>query len=477
MLFNSLGFCLFFPLVTLLYFTLPQRFRWMMLLTASAVFYMAFIPKYILILVFTIVLDYVAGLAIDRSEGRARRGWLAASLAANVGVLAFFKYFNFLGENVAALSHALGLEWAPPHLDIILPLGLSFHTFQSMSYTVEVYRRNQPAERHFGIFALYVMFYPQLVAGPIERPQNLLPQFREKHTFDYDRAADGFRLMAWGFFKKILIADRLAMLADPIFDEPGRFHGIPVAIGMFAFSIQIYCDFSGYSDIARGAARVMGFRLMLNFDRPYLAGSIPEFWRRWHISLSTWFRDYVYFPLGGNRVPLWRQHLNVAAVFILSGLWHGANWTFVVWGCIHAVFFVLARSWERLRTPIPASGPSAWKIPKLLATFLIVTIAWAFFRAHRIVDAWHLLGSLAHRWGGFPVPGDLSRAGYMAQIRIALALIAVLFAVEGFQRGSEPQQRLRAWPRLWRWVLYYGLILATLSFGVYENSPFIYFQF
>jgi D-alanyl-lipoteichoic acid acyltransferase DltB (MBOAT superfamily) len=471
MLFNSVSFALFFPVVTLLYFGLPHRFRWAMLLGASAVFYMAFIPKYILILVFTILMDYVAGLAIERSMGRARAWWLGASIAANVGVLAFFKYFNFLGDNLATFTHAMGWSWAPARLEIILPLGLSFHTFQSMSYTIEVYRGTQPAERHLGIFSLYVLFYPQLVAGPIERPQNLLPQFREHHTFDYERASDGLRLMAWGFFKKILIADRLAMLAEPVFNEPGRYQGLPLLVGMLAFSVQIYCDFSGYSDIARGAARVMGFRLMLNFDRPYLAASIPEFWRRWHISLSTWFRDYVYFPLGGNRVPPWRQHVNVAAVFLLSGLWHGANWTFVVWGALHALCFIVARAAGARQTP---PDPRPLRLLKVASTFLLVTLAWVFFRSRSFGDAWQMLSHLHRGWAS---TREVPFAGYGVQLRLAAFVTAILFAVEACQQGAEPTA-LVAWRRPWvRWTVYYAVVLLTLSLGVFAESPFIYFQF
>jgi alginate O-acetyltransferase complex protein AlgI len=478
MLFNSFSFFLYFPIVTLLYFALPHRFRWAMLLTASIVFYVAFIPKYILILVFTILLDYAAGLAIGRSRGRSRKLWLGASLAANIGVLAFFKYFNFIGENIAAATHGLGLAWAPPHLDIILPLGLSFHTFQSMSYTIEVYRGPQPVERNLGIFALYVLFYPQLVAGPIERPQNLLPQFREVHAFDYERAADGFRLMAWGFFKKILIADRVALLADPVFNEPGRYQGLPLAVAMVAFSIQIYCDFSGYSDIARGAARVMGFRLMLNFNRPYLATSIPDFWRRWHISLSTWFRDYLYFPLGGNRVSLWRQHLNIAAVFLLSGLWHGASWTFVVWGALHALFFITSRTWSHLRrSGEGASVPEGWplRVLKIVVTFLLVTLAWAFFRARSFGDAWLLLSHLHLGWAA--ALRELPLGGYWVQLRLAAVLTIVLLAVETAQDAPEVAS-LIAYRKSWvRWMVYYAIVLLTLSLGVFGDTPFIYFQF
>src|SRR5262245_25802672 len=300
MLFNSLQFCVFFFVVTSLFFVLPHRWRWLLLLIASCYFYMAFIPVYILILGFTIVIDYIAGILIEDAQGKKRKFLLIASLIANVGVLFVFKYFNFLANSFTDLATALsGQQVAHIGLRIILPIGLSFHTFQSMSYTIEVYRGNQKAERHFGIYALYVMFYPQLVAGPIERPQNLLPQFRQNHNFDYQRVTSGLRLMAWGLFKKTVVADRLALFVNKIYAEPGSFDGPVLLLATLFFAFQIYCDFSGYSEIAIGSARVMGFNLMQNFDRPYHARSISEFWRRWHISLSTWFRDYLYFPLGG----------------------------------------------------------------------------------------------------------------------------------------------------------------------------------
>jgi D-alanyl-lipoteichoic acid acyltransferase DltB (MBOAT superfamily) len=297
MLFNSIQFLIFFPAVTALYFGLPHRLRWAWLLAASCYFYMAFMPSYILILGFTIVIDYFAGLAIENAEGRRRKLFLAASLAANVGVLVVFKYFNFLNANLKGLAEALRWNYPVESLAILLPIGLSFHTFQAMSYTIEVYRGAQPAERHFGIYALYVMFYPQLVAGPIERPQNLLHQFREVHRFDYERVASGLRLMAWGFFKKIVVADRLAVPVNLVYGEPEKHTGLALLVATYFFAYQIYCDFSGYTDIARGAARVMGFELMKNFDRPYAARSVAEFWTRWHISLSTWFKDYLFFPL------------------------------------------------------------------------------------------------------------------------------------------------------------------------------------
>lgn len=299
MLFNSFQFLIFFPVVTLIYYLLPHRFRWLHLLISSCVFYMAFIPVYIFILFFTIIVDYIAGIMIEKESGRRRRLFLIISILVNVGFLAIFKYYNFFTENVNELLRLLHIAYHPiPLLNIILPVGLSFHTFQAMSYTIEVYRGNQKAERHFGIYALYVMFYPQLVAGPIERPQNLLHQFKEEHKFSSQNLMDGLRLMLWGFFKKLVIADRLAQYVTIVYSFPAEFHYMNLIIATLFFTIQIYCDFSGYSDIAIGAARCMGFNLMTNFNRPYFSTNIQEFWKRWHISLSTWFRDYLYISLG-----------------------------------------------------------------------------------------------------------------------------------------------------------------------------------
>jgi len=292
---------------------------------------MSFVPAYILILGFTIVIDYFAGILIEQSSGNKRNFYLILSIAANVGVLAVFKYYNFLNDNLTAILGDFGYQNKIPYLSILLPIGLSFHTFQAMSYTIEVYRGHQKAERHFGIYSLYVMFYPQLVAGPIERPQNILPQMHAKHEFKYENVVEGLRLMLWGFFKKIVIADRLAIYVDAVYNNADKHSGITLITATVFFAFQIYCDFSGYTDIARGAARVMGYELMLNFRRPYLAKSIKEFWSRWHISLSTWFRDYLYIPLGGNRVPIPRWYLNLMIVFMISRLWHGAALTYIIW--------------------------------------------------------------------------------------------------------------------------------------------------
>ncbi|MEO6135767.1 MAG: MBOAT family O-acyltransferase, partial [Ginsengibacter sp.] len=302
---------------------------------------MAFVPVYIFILFFTIIIDYIAGIVIENSNNKKRKTFLVLSIIANVGVLAFFKYYNFFTDNFNDLLYSLNIHtYSVPILDIILPIGLSFHTFQAMSYTIEVYRGKQKAERHFGIYSLYVMFYPQLVAGPIERPQNLIHQFKEKHSFSSQNLLDGLRLMLWGFFKKLVIADRLSQYVDIVYNNPNDYHYLNLIIATILFSIQIYCDFSGYSDIAIGAAKSMGFHLMTNFNRPYFSKNIQEFWKRWHISLSTWFKDYLYISLGGNRVGIKRMYLNVAIVFLLSGFWHGANWTYIIWGALHTVFII-----------------------------------------------------------------------------------------------------------------------------------------
>jgi D-alanyl-lipoteichoic acid acyltransferase DltB (MBOAT superfamily) len=325
MVFNSFAFFVFFPTVTALYFALAHRYRWILLLAASCAFYMFFVPKYILILGFTIVVDYIAGIWIERASGGRRKGLLVASLVANIGVLAVFKYFNFLNDNVAALAGFLGWNYSVQSLSWILPIGLSFHTFQAMSYTIEVYRGRQRAERHFGIYALYVMFYPQLVAGPIERPQNLIHQFYEVHAIDYARVTSGLKLMAWGLFKKAVVADRLAWVVNLVYGEPSRFSGPVLAVATVFFAFQILCDFSGYSDIAVGSARVMGFRLRRNFDSPYQSRTTAEIWRRWHMSLSSWFRDHVFRPLmdalGGGPRNFAVYAAAVGVTFLLSGLW------------------------------------------------------------------------------------------------------------------------------------------------------------
>ncbi len=442
---------------------------------------MAFVPIYILILGFTIIIDYIAGIYIENSEGKKRKLFLVMSLIANIGVLAIFKYFNFLNDNFSFLMKGFGLQDPIPYLSILLPVGLSFHTFQAMSYTIEVYRGNQKAERHFGIYSLYVMFYPQLVAGPIERPQNLLHQFREKFDFDYDRVSSGLRLMIWGLFKKVVIADRLAILVDTVYNNPQSHKDSSLIIATVFFAFQIFCDFSGYSDMAIGAARVMGFKLMTNFKSPYQSKSVQEFWSRWHISLSTWFKDYLYIPLGGNRVAIPRWYLNIFIVFLVSGLWHGASWTFVIWGALHGIYIICGTITSKFR--------NRWSkklylnkvtfLPTVI-TFILVGFAWIFFRADNFPIALYVI---THLWSGvqeifFNLIHSLPVFEYLGISKFfALGLIIFLETINYLKDKYDLALWFTSKPMAFRWATYFAVVLTIMVCGVFENRQFIYFQF
>jgi alginate O-acetyltransferase complex protein AlgI len=468
MLFNSLQFVLFFIVVTTLFYVLPHKLRWVLLLLASCFFYMAFVPVYILILGFTIVIDYLAGLYIEKSEGYKRKLYLVVSLIANIGVLCVFKYYNFINTNVGSLLSNWGYSSPLPYLSILLPIGLSFHTFQAMSYTIEVYRGNVPAERKFGIYALYVMFYPQLVAGPIERPQNLLHQFYSKHVFNTNNITDGLKQMLIGFLKKLVIADRVAIYVNTIYGNVDSQSGSSLACATVFFAFQIYCDFSAYSDIAIGAAKVMGFDLMKNFNRPYLATSISQFWRRWHISLSTWFKDYLYIPLGGSRVKSKiLQYRNLLIVFLISGLWHGANWTYLVWGGLNGVLLILESVFNI------SSKNTGWikTIFKTLVTFLLVCITWVFFRATNVSDALTILKKIIYFDGPFN-PGNPKDHFFYG----CLAIAGLLF----FEWINEYKPTLyKYFPNsfITRCAYYTLIVVVILLFGVFGGGEFIYFQF
>lgn len=499
MLFNSAEFCLFFfPLVTGLYFLLPHRFRWMLLLAASCWFYMAFVPLFILILAFTIGVDYVAGIAIERSEGRKRKLYLIGSIVANVGVLAVFKYWDFLNGSLTDLFGAIGVAYHAPLLKewtffgylpagMVLPIGLSFHTFQSLSYTIEVYRKHQPAERRFGVFALYVMFYPQLVAGPIERPANLLNQLNAplghgiRSSFDHDRVVWGLKQMLWGFFKKLVIADRCGVIVDEVYGDVGHYGALSLLLATYCFAFQIYCDFSGYTDIALGAARVMGFDLMVNFRTPYRSGSITEFWSRWHISLSSWFRDYLYIPLGGNRVAKWRWYYNLMVVFLVSGLWHGTDWTYIIWGALHGAYLVLALVFAPLWARFDVlTGLGAWPRLKrrinVVITFHLVLVGWVFFRADSIHDAFEVYARF------FATPWTLNDL-YLLYKAVPTSLFEFTIAWVLLFLLLDPVydawiKRERKWPTGWRGQVAFALLLvAIILFGYFGSTSFIYFQF
>lgn len=445
---------------------------------------MAFIPIYILILGFTIVVDYFAGIIIENAEGKQRKLFLLFSLIANIGVLAVFKYYNFLNQNFSFLLHGFGLKSPLPFLLILLPIGLSFHTFQAMSYTIEVYRGKQTAERHFGIYALYVMFYPQLVAGPIERPQHLLHQFREKHVFDYERVTSGLRLMAWGLFKKVVIADRLAIVVDNVYDNPFHHNSLSLVIATVFFAFQIFCDFSGYSDMAIGAARIMGFKLITNFNKTYQSKNVQEFWKRWHISLSSWFKDYLYISLGGNRVTIPRWYLNLFIVFLISGLWHGANWTFVIWGALHGFYLIFTIITKKVRERLN-NILNFEKIPiiSVLTTFVFVDFAWIFFRSKNFTTAFYIV---KHIFIGIPelfknITKHQSVFEYLGLAKIDLIfsafLIILIETVHYIQTKINISERFLKTPIYVRWSVYYGFFLVILFMGKFENRQFIYFQF
>lgn len=473
MLFNSIEFLIFFPIVTLLFYLMPQKWRWLLLLAASCFFYMWFIPKYIFILLITILIDYSSGILIEKwkDDISKKKAYLVVSIVSTCMVLFIFKYLNFCSANLVALAQHLG--WSHPQkiLNIALPIGLSFHTFQSLSYVIEVYRSNQKAERHFGYYALYVMFYPQLVTGPIERPQNLLRQLHEHKELNYDNIANGLRLILFGLFLKMVVADNLAVYVDKIYENPFDYSSGDILLGMLFYSFQIYGDFFGYSTIALGCALAMGYSLMDNFKTPYLSGSVQEFWRRWHISLSTWFRDYLYIPLGGNRVAVPRWALNTLIVFTVCGIWHGANWTFMIWGFAYGVLLILERGLRNIHLFDRIEGKAGRLVINTLnvaKTFVIVTLLWSVFRATSFGNLHDLFTALFHNGA---VANQLHVAAVAWISLILFVFVDILIRDSRFDVWCGRQKPLV------RWCVYAFLMFAVIALSSVEQIPFIYFQF
>ncbi len=473
MLFNSIEFLIFFPIVTLLFYLMPQKWRWLLLLAASCFFYMWFIPKYIFILLITILIDYSSGILIEKwkDDISKKKAYLVVSIVSTCMVLFIFKYLNFCSANLVALAQHFG--WSHPQkiLNIALPIGLSFHTFQSLSYVIEVYRGNQKAERHFGYYALYVMFYPQLVTGPIERPQNLLRQLHEHKELNYDNIANGLRLILFGLFLKMVVADNLAVYVDKIYENPFDYSSGDILLGMLFYSFQIYGDFFGYSTIALGCALAMGYSLMDNFKTPYLSGSVQEFWRRWHISLSTWFRDYLYIPLGGNRVAVPRWALNTLIVFTVCGIWHGANWTFMIWGFAYGVLLILERGLRNIHLFDRIEGKAGRLVINTLnvaKTFVIVTLLWSVFRATSFGNLHDLFTALFHNGA---VANQLHVAPVAWISLILFVLVDILIRDSRFDVWCGRQKPLV------RWCVYAFLMFAVIALSSVEQIPFIYFQF
>ena len=483
MLFNSLDFAIFLPIVFGLYWFVVNknlRAQNVLVVAASYLFYGWWDWRFLSLIAASTLVDYFVGKALgDMDDSRKRKLLLWASLLFNLGLLGFFKYFNFFADNFASAFSFLGYDMTPASLDIILPVGISFYTFQTLSYTIDVYRRRLEPTRDLLAFAAFVSFFPQLVAGPIERAADLLPQFFRKRYFHYRLAVDGMRQILWGLFKKMVIADNCAAHADVIFSDPGAYSGSTLVLGALFFTFQIYGDFSGYSDIAIGTARLFGFKLRKNFAFPYFSRDIAEFWRRWHISLSTWFRDYLYIPLGGSRGGTALRIRNTFVIFLVSGFWHGANWTFIVWGALHALFFLplLLAGKNRVNLHIVADErrlPSAREAWQMLLTFTLVMLAWVFFRSPSIGFAVDYLAGIcsADLWSVPDFPGALWAV-------TTLGLTGLLVLVEWIgRRGAYGIQFAAVLPhRFQRWSLYAALVFLTALFMRTEETPFIYFQF
>lgn len=471
MLFNSLSFLLFFPVVCAVYFLLrDNRWRIPFLLLASYYFYMNWKPVYAVLIMASTVVTYLCGLLVDGEGGNRKRKklFLVLNIVINLGILSLFKYHNFLNDSVFFILDLCGMRWPVPNLDLLLPVGISFYTFQAVGYSVDVYRGTIRAERNFLTYALFVSFFPQLVAGPIERARNLLPQFHAEHSFSYDNAAEGLKQMLWGYFMKLCVADVLAEYVDAVFDNIGQHNGASVLLAAVFFSFQIYCDFGGYSNIAIGAARVMGFRLMENFHRPYLSPDIRVFWKRWHISLSSWFMDYVYIPLGGNRVGPVRHKFNLLVTFIVSGLWHGANWTFVLWGALHGFYQVLN---SLLRRWIPGGGDMRMcgRVLRTLFCYLLVVLAWVFFRANTVDDAFAAFAAIISQWGMPFVDTSTFVVGFVG--------LAVLVAKDVKDELGWRVGALHSRHSFVRFATIIAMICYILVFGSLDGGQFIYFQF
>lgn len=484
MLFNSIEFAFFLPLVFGLFWYAERfhhRYGNALLLVSSLFFYGWWDWRYLGLVFFSAAIDYIAALRISHTSNRRhRKAWLTFSLIGNLGSLGFFKYYDFFITAFADGFTLLGMPFEARTLGFVLPVGISFYTFQSLSYTVDVYRRHLDAERDPVAFGAYLMFFPQLVAGPIERGTALLPQFRRLRSFSESQAIDGLRQMLWGLFKKIVIADQCGPLVNRVFDDPSAYGGSQLALAAILFAFQIYGDFSGYSDIAIGSARLFGISLMRNFAYPYFSRDIAEFWRRWHISLSTWFRDYLYIPLGGSRGKLFQRVRNTIIVFVVSGFWHGANWTFVAWGTLHALLFIplLISGRNRERTGMTAPGqllPSLGDLLHMVMTFVLVDIAWVFFRAPDMVTAFQILETIPTDL--FDNPGQLLLLA-RSLVTGPMPFVWLMLIVEWMQREkphglADLGKRFR--PGL-RWAAYY-LIAGLILYHSGQEKSFIYFQF
>jgi D-alanyl-lipoteichoic acid acyltransferase DltB (MBOAT superfamily) len=468
-----MAFAVFLPLVFILYWAMPHKFRWLLLLVASYYFYMSWNAKYVFLILFTTIISYGAAILLEKQENtKVKKIILAGTAILCLGVLFVFKYFNFTIESIASIFNLFSFKLSPITLNLLLPVGISFYTFQTLSYVIDVYRGDVRAEHHFGYYAVFISFFPQLVAGPIERTRNLLPQLKQERKFDYDQATYGLKLMAWGYFKKLGIADVLSVYVDAAYASLDTCTGFDLLAAVFFFTIQIYCDFSGYSDIAIGTAKLLGVDLMKNFKSPYFSTSIKEFWSRWHVSLSTWFRDYVYIPQGGNRCSVLERDRNLMITFLASGLWHGASWTYVIWGAMHGIVQVM-------EDHIKINPRSKFtKFLSWIVVFGFCNFAWVFFRAETIGDALFVIRTLVKDIAQPTTFLHSNRGPTKTDFYYILASIAILCGVDFAQTKTDVILWISRKPIILRWFLYFFLIWLILFFGNPEGtSEFVYFQF
>ena len=494
MFFNSIDFLIFFPVVTLIYMIIPKKLRCLWLLIASYYFYMCWNAGYAVLIAFSTFVTYAVGLLIERLEGRAGKKWVViGGFAVNLGILFFFKYFGFAVNNVNKLLAHLSIQTVQNPFDILLPVGISFYTFQALGYIVDVYRGECKAERNLLQYALFVSFFPQLVAGPIERSKNLFRQIHEtgeKNLMSPEKMTQGFSMMLWGLFMKMVIADRVALFVNGVFEETFAIGTVEAVLGAIAFALQIYCDFGGYSAIAIGAAKVMGFDLMENFNTPYFATSIADFWRRWHISLSTWFRDYLYIPMGGNRGSRFRKYRNLMITFVCSGLWHGAAWTYVAWGMLHGLYRVVGDVLRPVRRKVldvlkVRTDVFSFRFGQIVCTFALTSFAWIFFRAESIDRAILYIRNLFMRWNPW-VLFDESIYSYgldrrEAGILLAAVILLIIVDLVKYWKNLNFGEALCGQNLVFRWMVMIALVVAVIVYGVYgidfDSSQFIYFAF
>lgn len=490
MLFNSFNFIIFFILVTVAFYILPHKARIWMLLISSYYFYMCWKPVLIVLIVLMTFINYCASGLIYKAEGKkSKKSILVICLFIDFGILFMFKYFNFAVNSIYSVMGLLGFHYNVPEFDIILPMGISFYTFQAAAYTIDVYRKDVKPVKSYVVFSLFITFFPQLVAGPIERSKNLIKQFYVKHRFRMENILTGLEIMLWGYFKKVVIADRISVAVNTVFNNCHSYSGLYFFVAMILFTFQIYCDFSGYSDIAKGSARVLGFELMTNFDRPFLSRNVKEFWRRWHISLSTWFMDYVYIPLGGNRCSRIKKYRNLFTTFLVSGLWHGANWTFIIWGALHGVFQIIGDMTRGIRGRISHAlhfdtGFFGFisAVCSIFITFMLVAAAFVFFRANTVQDAFYIFSHMLwdfRKWTTAQYLYEVfTNFGLnIFELKVSVIAIAVLMVTE-ILGGKHVNETLKSWGFVPEILFYSFILVFILTAGVFYNAgEFIYFQF